>query len=170
MAIAGAYGILRVKGLSRTSSGWGRSPRFFNPKIISPVPVNISPTNPPATAQQRAINPPAMPVMTNAVSICDGPIQTPIAAHNFTSPIPIPPIQQRMPKKSAPTAKPSRLCSIPCHPCAQPETTSPATRKGSTSQFGILRLRRSVNVATATTIKVGHQATECIPDSFSKIE
>src|SRR5437764_10853468 len=47
-AMAGAYGILRVDGLVRTNSGWGRNPRFAKPKTRSPVPWNKSPRNPPA--------------------------------------------------------------------------------------------------------------------------
>jgi hypothetical protein len=42
------------------------------------------------------------------------------------------------------------------------EVITPATRNGSTSQFGIRRLRKSVKVATARTIRVGHHAIECI--------
>src|ERR1019366_2896945 len=39
----------------------------------------------------------------------------------------------------------------------------PARRNGSTNQFGMRRLRRSVKVATARTMSVGHQANECMP-------
>src|ERR1700691_4063274 len=42
------------------------------------------------------------------------------------------------------------------------ETATPHTKKGKTSQFGMRRLRTSVNVATLKTITVGHQANECI--------
>src|SRR6185437_6237448 len=38
----------------------------------------------------------------------------------------------------------------------------PATRKGSTSQLGMRRLRKSVMVATVRTTTLGHQAMECI--------
>jgi hypothetical protein len=167
--MAGAYGILRVKGLLRSNSGWGRSPRAFRPKIRSPVLFNNSPINPPLIAQQSAIAPPAIPVITKAVSICEGPIQAPMAAHSFTSPIPMPPIAARMPKNRPPTPRPTRLCISPCHPWIHP-TTSPASRKGSTNQFGMRWLRRSVTVATARTIRVGHHATECTEVSFSGIQ
>ena len=42
----------------------------------------------------------------------------------------------------------------------------PASRKGKTSQLGMRRLRRSVKVATATTMSVGHKAIECMPAPF----
>ena len=55
-------------------------------------------------------------------------------------------------------AIPIRLYPSPCHPPTQIKTTIPASRNGKTSQFGIRRLRISVNVATARTKTVGHQA------------
>lgn len=42
--------------------------------------------------------------------------------------------------------------------------------KGSTSQFGIFRLRRSVNVATARTMSVGHQANEFMSRSLPPLK
>src|SRR5580698_4905798 len=71
-----------------------------------------------------------------------------------------------MPKIAAPTASPERLRPIPLQPWSQPETPIPAIIKGRTSQFGIRRLRRSVNVAIARTIRVGHQAIEFIRSLF----
>ncbi len=108
------------------------------------MPWNNSPRNPPPIAQQRAMTPPAMAVITSAISSCAGPIHAPIAAHSFTSPIPMPPSQQRMPKSRAPSPRPQRLSAIPCQPWSQPDTRTPANRKGSTSQLGMRRLRRSV--------------------------
>lgn len=160
--MAGAYGILRVSGLLRTSSGWGCNPRFFKPNIRSPVLLNKSPANPPTMAQHKTMMPPTIPVMTSAVSNCAGPIQAPIEAHSFTSPIPIPPIQQKNPKTRLPRPIPNRLWPMPCQPCTQPETATPATRNGRTSQFGMRQLRKSVSVAIARTIRVGHQAIERI--------
>src|SRR6266702_501105 len=128
-----------------------------------PVFLNRSPRNPPAAAQQSAMTPPAIPVITSATINCEGPIQAPMAAHNFTSPMPIPPIAPKMPKSRAPSPRPARLCPSPCQPCCQAETAIPEAINGNTSQFGIRRLRRSVKVATARTITVGHHAIECIP-------
>src|SRR5271157_1504681 len=71
-----------------------------------------------------------------------------------------------------PSPRPAKLWPTPCQPKLRPmpgqfwrqgETTIPARRNGSTSQLGMRRLRRSVNVATASTMSVGHQANECIP-------
>src|SRR5215472_3719332 len=63
---------------------------------------------------------------------------------------------------AAPSEAPKTLRPNPCQPPVRPETVSPANRKGSTSQFGIRRVRRSLTVATLTANKVGHQAIECI--------
>jgi len=75
------------------------------------------------------IEQPAIPVSTNAVNIWDGPIHAPIAAQSFTSPIPIPSIQHTIPKNSAPTPMPARLCSVPCHPASHPRRPSPTRQK-----------------------------------------
>ena len=77
--------------------------------MISPVPLNKLPRNPPAAAQHSAMTPPAIPVITSATINWDGPIHAPIAAHNFTSPIPIPPMRNNMPNSNAPNPMPARL-------------------------------------------------------------
>src|SRR5205823_5621839 len=71
----------------------------------------------------------------------------------------------RIPKIRVPSPQPARLCPSPYQPYSQADTAIPAKRYGNTSQFGMRRLRRSVNVATASTATVGHQAINCINPS-----
>src|SRR5580658_3636021 len=59
MAMAGAYGILRRRGLLNVTSS-----RFAPPNIRSPVPLNRSFKNPAYAAQAITITPPASPVST----------------------------------------------------------------------------------------------------------
>ncbi len=95
-----------------------------------------------------AIAPPTRPVSTNAINNWHGPIHAPIAVQSFTSPAPIPPIQKSNPK--AKTQAPLLPDSARRH-ASHAANLKPRPRKaknGSTSQFGIRRLRRSVKVAT----------------------
>jgi|SRR5579875_1485601 len=65
---------------------------------------------------------------------------------------------------------PEALCANPLQPPAAVDTTSPESRNGTTSQFGIRRLRRSEMSATVMTRIVGHQATECMKPSHAQFE
>ena len=128
-------------------------PRFLHPKIKLPVPVNKlsqkSPDGSPADGHKSTYDSCQSPVPQIN---CFGPTHAPIAAHSFTSPMPMPPIQARMPNSNAPSPIPSRLwrLPIPCHLAGPNDIRSPATRNGSTSQLGMRRLRKSVKVDTAT--------------------
>jgi hypothetical protein len=61
-AIAGAYGILRFKGLDRTEPDKPATPCSF------PGDLKRSMKNPPINAQQNTMTPPAMPVATKPKS------------------------------------------------------------------------------------------------------
>src|SRR5579883_696769 len=65
---------------------------------------------------------------------------------------------------------PEALCANPLQPPAAVDTTSPESRNGTTSQFGIRRLRRSEMTATVMARIVGHQATECMKSSHAQFE
>lgn len=140
------------------SSGDALARAFPRKRLVikSPVPSSERPRERWHAAYTTAMTPPAMAVIASAKKSFPGPIQAPIAAQSFKSPIPMPRTRQNGPARSAATAIPARLLSTPEIP--RPALTArPATRNGTTSQFGMRRLAISHAVAIARTINIAHQ-------------
>ena len=148
--------------------GCGPKRRPQAPHSTSPAPSSARPTERLRAATINAITPPAKPITTSARINCDGPIQAPMAAHNLTSPIPIPRIHHNTPVSAAPSAKPAKLCPSPDKPRVTNASTTPASEYGTTSQFGIRRVRMSQTTAISSTRTVGHHAGEFTESSWCK--